>query len=35
LRQGHSQVEVAQAVGIHPKLLQRILQQLRIKVASP
>jgi RNA polymerase sigma-70 factor (ECF subfamily) len=33
LRLGHRQSEVAAVLGIHPKHLQRVLQQLRIKVA--
>ena len=32
---GHGQKEVADVLGIHPKYLQRILQQLRIQTASP
>jgi RNA polymerase sigma factor (sigma-70 family) len=35
LRQGHSQAEVAKVLGIHPKLLQRVLQKLRKRVNKP
>jgi RNA polymerase sigma factor (sigma-70 family) len=35
LRQGHTQREVAAVLGLHPKLLYRILQQLRLKVPPP
>jgi RNA polymerase sigma factor (sigma-70 family) len=35
LRQGHSHREVADVLHIHPKMLQRILQQLRPRADEP
>jgi RNA polymerase sigma factor (sigma-70 family) len=29
LRQGHSHVEITRLVGVHPKVIQRLVQQLR------
>jgi RNA polymerase sigma-70 factor (ECF subfamily) len=35
LRQGHSHREIAEVLGVHPKLLQRVLQKLRDRMDKP